>query len=157
MTAFTRVVDRAFDEAILNGAVSNIDGDVNAEFELPAGFGDCALMEASAVVTSIATLVALTNLAGPTFRLLDGPSGNIVDVAFTRRWNLMLADSVSCRAGPDQVQFWREQETLRVSFPEIDSNAVPTADLNVAVKVRRLRPLLNDAPDPQDQHFFLTS
>lgn len=157
MAVFTRVVDRAFEEAILNGAVSNVDGDVDAEFQLPAGFGDCALLEASAVVTSIATLVALTNLSGPCFRLLDAPAGNIVDVAFEGKWTLFKAGAVVCRASPDQVQFWREQETLRVSFPEIDSNVSPTADLDVVVKVRRLRPMLQGDPHPDDLHFFLTS
>lgn len=155
MVAPTRVVDRAFDEACIEWNINNIDGDVASTFDLPAGFGDCALMECSIEVNTIATLQTAFDTSGVWFQLLSG--GVAQDVGFCGRWQLREADRVCAWAAPDQVQFWKENEALLVGFPEIDTNASPTADMAVFAKVRRLRPLLQGDPHPDDRHFFLTS
>lgn len=155
-TAPTQVHDRAFEEACLRWAVANIDGVQSIYLSLPAGFGDCALLECSAQVSTIATMMTNPTLSGPAFGLFDSEGTAIpVDVQFSEKWILVLADGLHARAAPDQVQFWQENEMLRILFAEVDTNATPTGDLTVLAKVRRLRPTLTRTPE--ETHFFLTS
>lgn len=148
------VIDRAFEEALIEAIESNVNGDYATSHALPSGFGDCALLEASVTVTSIATIEVAFATSGPTFQLLDA-AGNPQDILFNTEWIRRAADAVAARAGPDQVQFWREADQLRVTWPEIDINATPTADVRIAVKVRRLRPEISRSAE--ESHFFLTS
>lgn len=157
--AATQVVDRAFNEASIRWAVANIDGDQALYLGLPSGFGDCALLEVSANVTAIDVIQALYESSGPMFGIFDGDTTAIpVDSQFCGRWQLHVSGAnnlgVAAHASPDQVQWWREQEVLRIQFPEIDTDATPTADLTVIAKVRRLR---GGAHAAEEEHFFLTS
>lgn len=151
---FATVVDRAFDETLLVAGVVNIDGDYSDTFALPAGFGDCALLEAYVAVTSIATILASATEYGPTVTMVS-PAGAVQDLPFQDNWVRRLTDGVGCRLGPDQVQFWREHDLLQLNFEEIDTNATAAADLGFYVKVRRLRPELNRSAE--ERQFFLTS
>lgn len=152
----TQVVDRAYDDASLRWAVANIDNDQALYLGLPVGFGDCALMEVSVQVNAIATILADTTTFGPSAGLFDDATTAVpVDVQFSDKWTLMYSDTVHCRIGPDQVQFWKESEVLRVSFEEIDTNATPTGDLTVIAKVKRLRSDIT-TPAPPEDRFLLT-
>lgn len=159
MTAQTfAVLDRAFDEASLYGTKVNLDGDQDDDWGPPAGFGDCALLEVYVEVQSIATLQSsFFTEAGPSAQLWEVGLVRGVEVGMSDFWKINGAtnQTVSARISPDQVQFWREGERLRIRFREIDENATPTADLFVWVKVRRLRPLLSRTPE--ETQFFLTS
>lgn len=130
---------------MLTNQESNVDGDQALTFTLPPGFGDCALMECSASVATIATVVANPELLGVTFQLTS-PEDVPQDIVFNGRWVKRRVDQLSVWAAPDQVQFWREHEELKMLFAEIDTNATPTADVVVYIKVKRLRPLLTMGP-----------
>lgn len=106
------------------------------------------------VVTTIATILAAATEYGPILTLLSVGS-TVADLPFCGKWQRRLTDGVQAWLSPDQVQFWKEGEVLQVVFEEIDTNATPTADLGVYVKVRRLRPALDRTEE--EKHFFLTS
>lgn len=113
-------------------------------------------MEASVKLEQVATMMTTPELNGPVLQLVT-PAGVGSDVAFGDRWYIGPATlGLFVRCGPDQVQFWKEGEALQVRWAEVDTDASPTVDLVLCVKVRRLRPLVS-TPDPLDQHFFLTS
>lgn len=145
----TGVVNRAWDDALLQAADANIDGAYATAHALPAGFGDCVLLEVEVRVTSIDVIQTNWATSGPRAQLVDA-SGNAQDVGFSGRWVLQSeaanALQVTATIFPDQMQFWRAAEKLRVSFPEIDSDATPTADVNVYAKVRRIRPNAEESP-----------
>lgn len=158
IVAATQVVDRAFQEASIRWAVANIDGTQALYLGLPSGFGDCALLEVSAQVNAIDVIATDFEVNGAAFGLFDGDATGIpIDSQFSARWVKIIGTAndlaVHLQAAPDQVQWWREQEVLRITFAEIDTDATPTADLTVIAKVRRLRV----GREAETEHFFLTS
>lgn len=141
--------ERALEQVVLRTTTSDVDGNQQLDNELPAGFGDCIILNVFVDISGVATSVASPETLGPLVRLIS-PSGTPTQMIGSEYWR-----STSSGAGlgfgamvdPEQPVFWRAAESLRVQFLEVDTNATPTADASVYVLVRRLRQL---GPVPRD-------
>lgn len=142
MTAMTVRSDRNSGIVLIQGGGSNLDGDQALAFELPAGFGDCRLLDVWADVATIATVVANPELLGCTFNILGTPDSSHRDIVGVSRWQKTGAARLSTQLYPLQDSvLWLSTESLFVIYPELDSNVSPTGDLTVNARVMRLRNL----------------
>lgn len=142
MTAATATIisDRAADQVILACTYLNIDGDQANTCALPAGFGDCLVLESMIDIGAIATLrTPNEQQAGARVMLLDPTATAAHDIIGALPFVQTAADRMTAMGGPDQLVLWRAGDLLSVLHPEIDLNVTPTADENVFVRVRRLR------------------
>jgi len=139
MTTPTRVADRAAEQAVLGWDFDNVDDDQGLVLELPAGFGDCLILEGCIDVASIATAVALDGAIGCSWVMADTSDSIRRDFLGCEQWYRSGSTRAVTRVSPDPLVVWKATEFIFVTFPELDSNATPTADLKVLVKVRRIR------------------
>lgn len=134
--------DRFEDESILIGLQSNIDNASNQYYvSLPAGFGDCLLMETQ---ISWDGIISLTTDAEYGF---DGyivdVNGNVVDFIgseFSRRiFSLANENKVGTRLFTDQPVMWRQVERVFIRANLQEANAADTSDFSMFFRVKRLR------------------
>lgn len=156
-SALTRHSDRWRDQVILRGTAANLDNANLLDFTLPAGFGDCLLLEAYVYVDAIDVLGAAGDNEGVRVTLYDSAGATDRDIVDCPRWTLIddtaNALAIMAHAIPDEIIFWRENERLRLYTGEIDTDATPTADLIVWVRVQQLR----GPTSIEDAQFVLTS
>lgn len=131
------VQDRHNYTILQDTASINIDADQIWFQDLPTDFGDCLLLECQVMVFGIATILASVQTFGPLI-YLDLP-GLKVDPVGTAFWVTNQANGVSALVQPDTPVLWKQGEAIIIRFEEIDTNASPTADLEVYVRVQRLR------------------
>lgn len=147
--------DRNEGIAVLVATNANMDGDQSLSHALPAGFGQCVIEEVQGFVTDIATVVANPTLQGCSVAVLseNGVTSDLIGVV---GFYPISATALAFRVSPHEKVFMRAQETIIVSFPELDTNVTPTADLAVYVRVLRL---MNQAPamSPEDLPYILVS
>jgi len=138
------VSERYAEEVTLSSAQANLDNaDNDWTISLPAGFGDCLILEASYRVTSIETFAA-TNVG-----LELGIEGSIVDASGVQQdflgsgrgstIGINAARGVAVDLKPDQPVRWNQSENLFLRLGEIDVGASDLSDAYVMIRVRRLR------------------
>lgn len=138
--------DRYSDEVVLSAAASNLDNTGNTwTITLPAGFGDCLLLEAQFYQSGIVTLQA----AALAQNIQLGPSGWVIDQADITRdfidtvpWLLLTLATpyyIACRMAPDQPVLVRAVERLFFYLPAMDTDAGDASDISVFLRVKRLR------------------
>lgn len=128
---------------MLRGTVANLDGVNLLDFTLPAGFGDCLLLEVLVYVDAIDVLGAAGDSEGPRVTLYDAAGAADRDFIGVPRWTTIddtaNALAIGAHAVPDEIVFWKAEEALRVYTGELDTDATPTADMIVYCRVQRLR------------------
>lgn len=148
--------ERGLGQSILSVDYANVDNDDTLRDGLPPGFGDCVITEVFVTVKDAATLAAGYESEGPMVQVEI--SSGVVDFVGTSRWVQVVGTTAATQGGvaahirPDEPVFWHEGEELRVDYPEIDTNATPTADVTILVRVQRLR-----MPMQLSSEFRLTS
>jgi hypothetical protein len=140
MTAMTNVGERPAGTSIVYGTATDINNDQALNYELPLGFPDCLILELILQISSIATMMVTPEFHGPVIWVVSTIDGGVRDLLGTERWVRSLTPSTGLVAHlkPDQPALLRRTESLQLVFAEVDTNATPTADLNVYVRVRRL-------------------
>lgn len=128
--------EREQDIVTLRGVESNVDGPLATLATLPAGFGDCYLLSASVDCASIATLMTDPEQNGP--MTYFGISNAVQDILDSSRWTRKDA-ALQVTYELEEPRLWREGEVFGVEAAEVDTNAVPTVDVIVLVRVRRRR------------------
>lgn len=126
----------------LSGTVSNIDNvDVNENYQLPPGYGDCMIHGIMFQVSGITTVVANPELRGPVVYIM---STSIVDfIGGMRTWRKVnaLATALVSQWEMERPVLLRATELLQVQFANEDTGAGDTADVYCALRVLRLRNL----------------
>lgn len=128
--------DRELDIVTLRGVESNVDGPLATLASLPAGFGDCYLLSASVDCASIATLMTDPEQNGPMTYL--GISNQVQDILDSSRWTRKDA-ALQVTYELEVPRLWKDGEVFGVEAAEVDTNAVPTVDVIVLVRVLRRR------------------
>lgn len=139
--ALTVLSDRQSSVTVLHELFSDIDGDQAKALTLPSGFGDCAILHVGVWVAAVATMRANPEIAGPSLILLTPGATANLDPVGEARWVQFSATAVQASVEPYRPVYWQQQEELGMYFAEVDTNATPTADLRVFIRVRRLRDL----------------
>lgn len=125
--------------SVLQESTLNLDGDQSILSALPTNFGDVVVYKALVDVSNIATLIANPELLGPSLFVYspsDSATGQFVGQG---KWTERYTDVLSAVIEPYYPVYMRDFEKTNVTFVEVDSNAVPTADLKITLIVRRLR------------------
>lgn len=135
--------ERWLDQLVVAGAQTDIDGDRNDDYLLPGGVGDVAVMRIEVIASAAATILADASLANAGARAVIITAGGsaVVNLVALNEWMRTSATAMVCHIVPDSLALWRQDERLRIGFPELDTNGVPTLDLSVMVQVVRVRPI----------------
>lgn len=150
LTAMTLRSERWLDEVTVTGSIVNVGGaDVAELFSLPLGLGDVAIMEAIVVGSDIATVVAGSTNPSVRIDILSPDGASAVDIVGVFRWWPIAVAAVAAYVSPDPLVLWKQDERLRISSVEFDTNASPTGDLSITVKCVRVRPIeVSEQPRP---------
>lgn len=130
---------------VLQATAANEDGDTIMRCSLPAGFGDCVILEIfintftfATIATNYFEMCASAAIVGAA----DGAFRDFIGATQFRANRGTVAAPTNIRTSPaikpDEPVLWKESERVEVQFPELDTNAVPTADVEVYIKVQRL-------------------
>lgn len=142
--------DRYLNTAVLLGDAANTDGDTDWLLTVPAGVGDCLVLELAVFGFPAFATLATTPFQFGIFAGIVGVSDtSFVDLIGTAMqpgaWS-PYAGTVAAPTGivsqtlkPDSGVLCKDGERIRILFPEFDTNAAPTADWQVIIKVQRLR------------------
>lgn len=144
MALLTIQSDRFSGRALLIATASNLDGDQGLDFEQPSNFGDCLLEAVRISASSFATVAASLFELGVSFGIVHTLPLDLADIVGVAEWQLISGTfaaptSATAYVEPMRSVLWRTGESLRIAFAEIDTNASPTVDLTVQVRVNRLR------------------
>lgn len=131
--------DRAAGQSILSADFLNVDGDFDAVVSLPAGFGDCLILNAQVQINTIATMAASFDNRGVHWQILDSAADLARDFLGSSPWYIKGAAELTSFIDADQLVVWRETEQLHLEWAEVDTNVTPTGDAVVLIRVRRLR------------------
>lgn len=142
----TMVSERWLDEVVLQGQITDADGERNDNYILPAGLGDVALMELMVDTGPLATVAPGFDLMGVRATIVGQSFNN--DIIGVERWTKIGASILSLYISPDPLVLWRQTEPLQLQHPEMDTNAAPTGEIVVRVKVVRVRPIESPARGP---------
>lgn len=141
MPALTLLSERWLDVVLLNGLAADGGGaDYNAAWTLPAGIGDLAFIEGWIQCRTIATVVANPELLGCAWTVRN-PATSVVDIIGVSRWQKTLTSTLETYVSPDPLVLVRQNETIHLLFPELDTNGAPTGDVDVYFKMVRVRPV----------------
>lgn len=136
---FNALSPRAAEQWVLDdSSLANIDGDIATGINMPASFGDCLLLDAMVTVSNIATMRAAPMDAGVRLTI-QTPAGTIIDYIGVARWHQVGATRLCAYFDPMQIRYIRAEEQIAIFFEEVDTNATPTADLAIHLRVRRIR------------------
>lgn len=134
----TIVSDRYANQVIVGQTSTDIDGDQARSLVLPAGLGQVLISEVEVNVSSIATMIATPEAAkGVQLRIVDG-SGVIRDFLGSATWRVINATRLCAQVIPDTPVIWKDGEAVRLLHQELDTNAAPTADEEVAIRCLRM-------------------
>lgn len=127
-------------EVVLLGSSDDLDGAQMAALKaLPAGFGDCRVMEWQAFLGPAAT-AATPTLMGLSLSIVDSNSLR-TDFLGAQPFLFVGPSSYTCWRELYAPVLWRATEKMFLEFSELDTNAAPTMDLRLFVRVQRLRNL----------------
>lgn len=147
-TYTTAITSERWNDIVLleaSSAAAAAEADVADNFAMPAGLGDCALMEVLVRVFSIGTpIVDAVELARGIFMHVVSQSGAVVDIIGAERWFRTSATAFAAYLSPDPLVLIRMNEVVQVSFPEMDTGAAGTVVYRVNFKVVRVKPV--DSP-----------
>lgn len=142
--AMTVAAERWLDEVVLVGSATNVDGVIADQYTLPAGLGDVAIMWlefTAAAIDVAATITSVSVLA----RIVSPDGATTVDIVGNGELRLINqtanALGMTATVDPDALVLWRQDEKLALFTAELDTDATPTADTQLRVKVVRVRPL----------------
>lgn len=126
------------DQVILQAGRLNVDGNVDDDLLLPAGFGSVCPLQVAYYGGQIATKAVLVDFAMwcGLYHTTGGtrPAG---DLGAGRIWD--LGSYVHAMVAPEHPLIWNQGDVVRVLMPEVDVNASPTLDITYRVRVLRLR------------------
>lgn len=145
---FATARDEYGDVAVLSAGSADPADDLNVFLGAPQGFGDYLLLEAAVYYVGIDTLRALPAdyLYGVAVGVSDN-SGLIVAPVGAAMWIVFNSETVNAtraliaQVEPDQPVLVRSQETIVFQVPLMDTAAVPTSDVLLFARVKRLRQL----------------
>jgi hypothetical protein len=132
--------DRVANQVVLgvaSGPIPNPAGQLDV-LSLPAGFGDCLILEMSVLIDTEATQ-SINADAGAMAWLQDGNPGTLIE---------QIGSQFAIRGGttrhhvqitPDSLVLWRSTEVLIVNVCSFDTNVTPTAIARYSIRVRRMR------------------
>jgi len=144
--------DRWNDIVILSKSVANIDGQGGDFWLLPAGIGDVAIMEVMVEFSQIDVVKTAYADAGVAGFVQNAARDTTVDfignAKFTLKSDGANALGLSAYLSPDPLVLMRQDEVLLLQWPEVDTDATPTADVAVIVKAVRVRPLEGTVSGP---------
>lgn len=132
------VGERWLDEIVIAVTKANIGADVADTLIIPANLGDVALMEMLIYDFAQATAVSTVELGAIAF--IQSAAGNNVDFVGTAKFHRISATASAAYFQPDPLVLIKSGEVISLSFPELDSNASPTDDMLISVKLVRVRP-----------------
>lgn len=134
--------ERWLDELLLQKRQTDGGGaDFNDLWALPSGLGDVAVIEVLVNCVNFATMVASPELLGAELAVVSADTTTVLDIIGTERWSKISADRLSVYFSPDPLVLVRQGETIRLRTPELDTNATPTADIDLYLKAVRVRPI----------------
>lgn len=146
--------DRYGDVVVLATSGLNVGSSQSQLHELPPGFGDCLVLEACLTMQTVATPNVGTDLgvAILVVRAATGAYDSGIDFVGSGR-AVRAADELvtgvfQAVVQPDGPVLLKQDEFLWARWAEFDTNAVPTGDWELLVKVQRLR---TPAPAPEDR------
>lgn len=135
--------ERWLDEVLLLGSMANLDGQVSDFYALPPGLGDVAILWLEYRIVSIDVLATLGTL-GVRAEIASSNQAAVVDILgddlFKTVENGANALGIVANIVPDALTLWRQSEWLHIVHPEMDTDATPTGDAALRVKVVRVRP-----------------
>lgn len=148
VTVLGVLAERWVDTVVLSAAVADAAGASMVEdFTLPVGIGDVAIMSVHVLVTAVATAPLAGTVARGTQFVIRSPDGSsVVDLVGLAEWfqtaDVAGAARFDAWCDPGALVLWRQGESLRLVSSEMDRDVAPTGDLNVRVKVVRVKPQL---------------
>lgn len=140
-----------FTMVLLNAATVNKDGETSVSFALPAGLGDCYVLDLAVWVANTATLATLDGSQGALGRIVDA-NGLGIDFIGVGPIRSIGATHAAFQITPDAPVLWKEGESLNLKCMELDTNASPTGDWLIYVRVQPTR-----EPTARPARFRLTS
>lgn len=119
---------------------------ISEEFSVPVALGDLAIMSVSVGVELVTTVpAASTSVRGVRVTVTSSDGASVVDVVGSAEFLQVNDGAVTIGydafVDPQALCLLRNNERVRVTAPEMDSNASPTGDLRIRVKAVRVRPL----------------
>lgn len=136
LSALTILSTRAADQVWLVATEVNILGaDYASTTTLPAGFGDCIILELAMVGTGLGAIADPANKG--MLWWLDDTASVVQDVLAVSQLYAFSAAGVASVAQPDQARYWKSHERLNISMPDLET-ATTTGDIAIRVLVRRL-------------------
>lgn len=144
MAAFGSVTQRQrwLDTVIVRGSLSNIDGEQANTLALPADLGNVAIMDILLTVSQIDVVLANPELYGVSAFIMSAGGAIPVDFVgsarFQRTQTTANSIEVDAHIEPDHLIEWKEGELLYIFWPELDTDATPTADATVYVRVAKV-------------------
>lgn len=133
---FTRYSDRPAGQVIFLASAVNIDNDQALQNAMPVGTGAVMVLEVIVDITSIATMMTTPELYGPYVRSRSSDATTIRDFIGIERWTRVNTDQLCVRVAGDQPLYLDQGDLLEVRFEEVDTNASPTADINIFARCR---------------------
>lgn len=124
---------------VVGGTALSGGGPTTYNMALPPGIGDVLFLDCMVTISSIATVAPLVEEYGTMFALNtnDGARRQIIGVG-----KLYQNYDSQVSASPEKVVLpilWRQDESLFLTVPEVDTNGAPTALWNVWARVVRVR------------------
>ena len=120
----------------LSATEANVAGaDYSSSTTLPTGFGDCMLLECGLVVTGAGAAIDPANKG--ILMWLDDATALVRDVLGVGQLYVITASIDAAWIKPDMARFWRADERLNISFPDLET-ATNTGDVEVFALVRQL-------------------
>lgn len=127
---------RAADQYWLRASENDVvAADYVSNSALPAGFGDCLLLEVGIVLSGISTIVDPANKGYLCW--LQDVSGAIQDIVGVGQMYACGAAAANGMILPSQIRFWKRNENIGIQVPDVES-AGPTGDIQLFCLVRRL-------------------
>lgn len=133
--------ERWLDEVILFASRANVDGVQSESYTLPDASGDFAIMSINYRVQQIDVLSAVAR-TGVTAQII-APNTGVLDLVGVAEFftidGTANALQVEASIDADALCLWRQGELLQILHAELDTDATPTADVQVRVKAVRVR------------------
>lgn len=145
-TALAIYGERWLDEVLLvaQGPADIMGAALAESFSLPAGFGDCAILNVEFRAWGIDVVsVGVTPVRGIRAYIQAAAGGKIVDNVGVAPWivtqDTANAIELGCFIDPDALVLWQQDELLSITSPEMDTDATPTGELQIYAKVVHVR------------------
>lgn len=117
-------------------------GNHSETFSLPTGFGDCTLWQIGVLFTNGEVAMTAVADAGIAAYIYDLAALTERDIVGAERF-IKIFDGAGTSAwivsfNPPEALLWRFSERLALHFPSPDTDATPTIDMQLRVRVGRM-------------------